>query len=157
MKTFKLSTLIIFIFSVALFAQEEGGTFGKDITLTEITKISDILADPDAFVGETVLIEGEVLDVCKMAGCWMELKSDHEGDKIKVKVKDGEIVFPVEAVGKNALVEGKVYLIELNEEEAKEYYEHIAEEQGEKFDPSTVTGPIKIYQIKGIGAEISEI
>ncbi|MCK7529458.1 MAG: sialidase family protein [Ignavibacteriales bacterium] len=33
-------------------------------------------------------------------------------------MKDGEIVFPVEAKGSTALVEGKVYKIELTQEKA---------------------------------------
>lgn len=155
MKAVKIISILLILFSLSTFAQEEENSFGKEISITEVTKISDILADPEAYVGKTVLIEGEVLDVCKMAGCWMELQSDNEGDKIKVKVKDGEIVFPVEAVGKNALVEGTVYVIDLTEEEAIEYMEHIAEEQEQEFDPSSVTGPMKIYQVKGIGAEIT--
>jgi len=87
-------------------------------------------------------------------GCWMELKSDDGDRMIKVKVKDGEIVFPVEAKGSTALVEGKVYKIELTKEKAIEHFEHVAEEKGEKFDPSSITGPMTIYQIKGLGAEI---
>ena len=133
---------------------------GSKITLTEKTKISDILADPESYLDEVVLIEGEVLDVCPAMGCWMELKSDSQAEgseiteKIKVKVKDGEIIFPIEAIGQNALVEGKVYKINLTQEEAVGYFEHLAEESGKEFDPSTVTGPITIYQINGLGAEI---
>ncbi|MCK7525810.1 MAG: hypothetical protein MZV64_53480 [Ignavibacteriales bacterium] len=47
--------------------------------------------------------------------------------------------------------------IELTKEEAIEYYEHVAAEQGTEFDAATVTGPITLYQIKGIGAEINII
>jgi hypothetical protein len=43
----------------------------------------------------------------------------------------------------------------LTKEEAVEYYEHVAAEQGTEFDSATVTGPITLYQIKGIGAEIN--
>jgi gamma-glutamylcyclotransferase (GGCT)/AIG2-like uncharacterized protein YtfP len=84
----------------------------------------------------------------------MELRSDSKNQKIKIKVKDGDIVFPVEAKGKNALVEGTVYKIELTKEEAIEYYEHVAAEQGTEFDVATVKGPVTFYQIKGISAEI---
>ncbi len=146
-----LTILFVVLFSVSLFSQVE--KFGKEISLTEKTKISDILADPNAFLDKTVLVEGEVLDVCKKAGCWMELKSDSEG-KIKIKVKDGDIVFPTSAIGSKAVAEGIVYKIELTKEEAIEYLEHIAEENGKEFDPASVTGPMTIYQIKGIGAEI---
>jgi hypothetical protein len=86
----------------------------------------------------------------------MELKSDSDDEKIKVKVKDGEIVFPMEAIGSTAIVEGKVYKIELTKEEAVKHFQHVAEEKGVEFDPSTVTGPMTTYQIKGIGAEIHQ-
>ena len=149
--------LIIFISANIVFAViDDKDKYGKDITLKEKTNISDILSNPEDYVDKTVLIEGEVLDVCPMAGCWIEVASSVEGEKIKVKVKDGEIVFPVEAKGKNALVEGKVYKIELTVEEAVEYYQHQAEERGDEFDPSTVTEAVTIYQIKGLGAEIDK-
>jgi len=156
-----LISLIIFIhFNVMLIAQNDAEVLGSKITLIEKTKISDILADPESYLDKVVLIEGEVLDVCPAMGCWMELKSDSQAEeseitqKIKVKVKDGEIIFPMEAIGQNALVEGKVYKIDLTKEEAVEYFEHIAEESGREFDPSTIAGPMTIYQIKGLGAKI---
>ncbi len=142
------------LFCGCLFAQTDEGKYGSEITLVERTNISDILSSPKDYLDKNVLIEGDILDVCKMMGCWMELESDVEGEKIKVKVKDGDIIFPVEAKGQTALVEGTVYKIELTKEEAIEYLEHIAIEQDQEFDPSTVTGPMIIYQVKGLGAEI---
>ena len=151
----KLLLLVLaLLLSSILFAQTSEEKLGKEITLTEKTNISDILTNPESYLDKTVLVEGEVLDVCHNMGCWMDLSSGTEGEKIKVKVKDGEIVFPVEAIGNNAQVEGKVYKIELTEKEAKEYYEHMAEENGKTFDPSTVSGPVTLYQIKGLGAKI---
>jgi hypothetical protein len=160
MKTILFPAIIFILLSGTLVAQNDDAIFGNEITLSEKTKISDILADPESYLDKTVLVEGEVLDVCPKMGCWMELKSDAPAEesevpeKIKVKVKDGEIIFPMEAIGQNALVEGKVYKIELTQEEAVGYFEHIAEESGKDFDPSTITGPMTIYQIKGLGAEI---
>lgn len=147
--------VILFIILITVAAYSQSDKYGKEISLTEKTSISTILAQPEKYVGKTVLVEGEILEVCAMAGCWMELKSDAENQKVKIKVKDGDIVFPVEAKGKSALVEGTVYKIELTKEEAVEYYEHVAAEQGTEFDAATVTGPITLYQIKGIGAEIN--
>lgn len=144
---------LMILASIISFAQTE--KLGKELTLTEKTKISEIITSPEEFLGKTVLVEGEVLDVCPAAGCWMELKSDDGEGKIKVKVRDGDIVFPMSAKGKKAVVEGTVYKIELTRDEAVEYYKHIAEETGREFDPSTVTGPVTIYQIRGLGAEIN--
>jgi len=149
--------LILFISFSSIFAMsDDKDKYGKEITLEKKTSISDILSNPEDYLDKTVLVEGEVLDVCPKMGCWMELKSDTEGEKIKVKVKDGEIIFPVEAKGHNALVEGKVYKIELSKEDAISYYEHEAEELGKEFDPSTITEAVTIYQIKGLGAEINK-
>jgi len=149
--------LISFIsFSFIFAISDDKDKYGKEITLEEKTNISEILSNPEDYLDKTVLVEGEVLDVCPKMGCWMELKSDSEDGKIKVKVKDGEIIFPVEAKGHTALVEGKVYKIELSKEDAISYYEHEAEELGKEFDPSTVTEGVTIYQIKGIGAEIEK-
>jgi hypothetical protein len=145
----------VMLFSIAnIFAQNEELKLGAGLTLNEKTKISDILADPDSYLNQNVLVEGEILDVCPMMGCWMELKSDDGDGMIKIKVKDGDIVFPVEAIGGYALVEGTVYKIDLTQEEAVDYFKHLAEESGEDFDPSVITGPMTIYQIKGLGAEI---
>lgn len=150
----KIIISIMLVGCVYINAQNEIMKLGDELTLNEKTNISDILADPNAYLGKTVQVEGEILDVCPMMGCWMELKSDDGEEMIKVKVKDGDIVFPVEAVGDFAVVEGTVYKIELTQEEAVDYFEHLAKESGEEFDPSTITGPITIYQIKGMGAEI---
>lgn len=146
---------IIFFLLISVAGYSQSDKYGKEISLKEKTSISKILEQPEKYVGKTVLVEGEILEVCAMAGCWMELKSDVENQKVKIKVKDGDIVFPVEAKGKSALVEGTVYKIELSKEEAIEYYQHVAEEQGTSFDEASVTGPLTLYQIKGIGAEIN--
>lgn len=151
MKKLNVVLMIIILTSAVSFAQSE--KYGKEIELEEKVLISEILASPQDYVGKTVLVEGEVTEVCAHAGCWMKLKSDKEGE-IRIKVKDGEIVFPVESKGSKALVEGTVYSIEFTQEEAVEYLKHMAEDAGKEFDESTVTGPMTIYQIRGLGAEI---
>jgi hypothetical protein len=142
---------ISILFSYSLFAQSE--KLGAEISLVEKTNISDILAQPEEYLGKKVLVEGEITNVCESMGCWMELKSE-DGQTMRIKVKDGDIVFPTEAKGRKALAEGEVYKIEMDEETAKEFYAHMAEESGQSFDESTITGPVTIYQIKGLGAII---
>ena len=152
----KLFLISVISANIVFAIGDDKDKYGNEITLKEKTSISDILSNPEDYLDKTVLVEGEVLDVCPKMGCWMEIESDVEGEKIKVKVKDGDIVFPEDAKGKNALVEGKVYKIDLTVEEAVEYYEHQAEERGDEFDPATVTEAVTIYQIKGLGAEIDK-
>ncbi len=150
-----IKQILFIVITVSIISYAQTEKLGREISLTEKTKISAITSNPEEFLGKTVLVEGEVLEVCPAAGCWMELKSDDGQGKIKIKVRDGDIVFPMSAKGKNATVEGTVYKIELTKEEAVEYYKHLAEESGKEFDPATVTGPVTIYQIKGLGAVIN--
>lgn len=153
MKKTLLSILLIAV-SVTYIYAGSGNKYGKEITLKEKTKVSAILAEPQKFLGKTVLVEGTVVAVCEKRGCWIELASDKKFQKIKIKVKDGEIVFPLEESGKTALVEGTVYEIKMTKEQALEQAKHEAEEHGHKFDPESVKGPVTIYQIKGLGAVI---
>lgn len=132
----------------------DGNKYGKKLTLNEKTKVSSILENPKDYVGKKVLVEGTVVGVCEKRGCWIELASDKPYQKIKVKVNDGEIVFPLEEKGKTATVEGEVYEIKLTKEQALERAKHEAEEHGEKFDPTSVKESETYYQIKGIGAVI---
>lgn len=121
-----------------------------------MTKISDILAAPEKYVGKTVLVKGMVVDVCAKRGCWIDIASDKAFEKIQIKVLDGEIVFPLSARGKEVLVEGIVEALEYSKEEAISWLRHLSEVKGTPFDPKSVTGPMTIYRIKGLGAIIAE-
>lgn len=134
--------------------ESEGTLYGEKLTLVDTTAISRILANPDAWVGKKVLVNGEVLDVCPKMGCWMDIAGNKPGETIRVKVDDGVIVFPVEAKGSEALVEGEVEKVELTERQARGWFQHLADEKGEPFDSTSIQGPVTIYRIKGSGAEI---
>ena len=134
----------------------DGEVFGEALTLTELTPVSTILDAPDAWVGKRVLVQGMVVAVCEKRGCWMDVASDREFEKIQIKVDDGVIVFPLSAKGKQALVEGLVERLDLTAEEALEEARRKAEEHGEAFDPASVTGPQTIYRIRGLGAVVAD-
>ena len=128
--------------------------YGAGTTLQEKTKISDILARPDAYLGQKVLVEGTVVAVCAKRGCWLELASDRAYQKMRMKVDDGVIVFPMSARGKTALVEGIVEELRFTKEEAVARARHYAEESGRPFDPASVQGPFAEYRVKATGAVI---
>jgi hypothetical protein len=131
--------------------------YGEDLTLSETTSVSAILAEPEAYIGQQVLVEGTVVDVCEKRGCWLAIAGDGDGEQIRVKVEDGVIVFPMDARGLQARVEGVVEKLEFTMEETLERARHQAEEHGTEFDPSKVTGPETIYQLKGLGAVIGNV
>lgn len=137
---------------VILFAQET--VFGQGPTIKETTLISAIYDNPSSYVGKTVKVEGLIVDVCSRRGCWMSIASDRAFETLRIKVADGEIVFPVTARGSKAAVQGKVQEIRMSKAQALEFAKHQAQESGKKFDPSTVTGPTVLYQIYATGAVI---
>ena len=153
-KIFVILTLLAFL-SIINFA-EEAKKYGAEITLEQKTTISEILADAESFVGKKVLVEGTVVGVCAKRGCWMDISGDKEFEKIKIKVNDGEIVFPMEAKGKNALVEGEVYSIVTEGEGCGGDCadEHKESEKGEDHKCEHEKTTKKVYMIKGLGAVI---
>ena len=130
-------------------------TYGDGVTVEEATPIAKILADPDAFIGKTVRVEGGVLDVCPKKGCWIEVGD--EGENIRVKVDDGVIVFPAAAQGRIAAAQGEVEAVDMSRESYIGWLAHLAEEKGETFDELGADlgdGPFRIIRIKGTGARI---
>lgn len=135
----------------------EGTHYGESFTLREVTPVSRILDDPTGFLGRRVLVEGTVVAVCENRGCWMDVASDREFEKIQIKVDDGVIVFPLSARGSRALVEGVVEELQLTEEQALEEARHRAEERGDEFDSASFRpGPRTVYRIRGLGAIITD-
>ena len=144
--------LIASILALGLLSAGEN-KLGKPLTVKEPMPLATLLAHPDEYVGKTVQVKGKIVEVCQMMGCWLDLTND-EGQKLRIKVNDGEIEFPKDAAGKLAVAEGKFTRSELTREQAVERAKEEAEEKGAKFDPASVKGPVTIYQIQGSGAVI---
>lgn len=128
--------------------------YGKTLTLKDVTRVSEILANPEKFNGKRVRVQGAVVDVCSKRGCWIRLASDKEYESIVFKVEDGVIVFPMDAKGKTAIAEGVISAKTYTVEQLIEQGKHQAEETGKPFDPSTVKGPKTVVRIMGEGASI---
>jgi hypothetical protein len=129
------------------------GTYGS-MALDEETGLSQLLENPQAYEGKTVRVSGIITEVCPAKGCWVDIAGE-SSLKIRVKVNDGEIVFPLSSTGHSAVVEGVVEKIELSEAQARNWKAHEAEEKGEAFDSLSVQGPLTIWRIQGQGAEIN--
>jgi RecJ-like exonuclease len=125
-----LATALIIALPLLAGAQK----LGKGVEIATATPVKALLSDPEKYLGKEVRVEGEITKVCQMQGCWILLKDASSDDPIRVKVNDGEIVFPKDGVGKKVVVQGK---LEKAEDEAQE-------EAGSKSP----------YRIKGSGAEV---
>lgn len=129
---------------------------GQPLTLKEARSVSQVLDHPGALVGKTVQVRGQVTEVCQMMGCWMALAEPGTTKVLRVKVNDGDLVFPKESVGKSATAEGILARITLTKQQAIAQARHEAEEQGRKFNPASVKSGAVIYQLKGAGAVIEQ-
>jgi hypothetical protein len=146
---------VLFVFTLVALAGD-GKKYGKDLTVKEKTAIADILKNPKEFEGKRILIEGEIDEVCQKMGCWIKVKDKTSKEAMLFKVDDGVIEFPKEVKGKKVKAEGVLFVKVSTKEELIKQGEHEAEEQGKKFDPSTITGPRTVIRINGEGAVIGE-
>jgi hypothetical protein len=131
-------------------------TFGGVVDKTKLVEVADILAKPQSYLQQQVTVKGTVEAVCQKKGCWMQLSAGKNQPTFRIKVKDGDMVFPVSAKGKTAYASGKLDPIEMDLESSREYLAHKAEEQGETFDPASVTEAITLYQLVPVAVEIAD-
>ena len=127
---------------------------GKPLTLNSDLSIAELSQRPESFVGKTVQVKGKISEVCEKMGCWMNLTDTVANKSVRVKVKDGEIVFPATAIGKMAVAEGPFVKIEMTRDQMMAQMKHEAGENGKKLDPASVKSGKTIYQIQGTGAII---
>lgn len=147
--------VLVCLATPALTAECAKKSYGGGVTLAESTPVAVLVDAAEEHVGRKVRVEGTVVDVCEKAGCWMEIRAQEGEQIVKVKVKDGEIVFPTAARGKSAVAEGTFERREMDRAQYVAHLEHLADEQGREFDASTLgEGPFRVYQIAGTGAEI---
>jgi hypothetical protein len=78
---------------------------GKPLALKDPVPLEKLMSHPATYANRTVQVKGKVTAVCENMGCWMALTT--ADTTVRVKVNDGEIVFPKEAVGKLATAEGR--------------------------------------------------
>jgi hypothetical protein len=84
----------------------QGEDFGAGITLEQPTPLAEIMGDPARFAGDTILIHGQVTEVCQKKGCWTVIR---EGDAhVRVRFKDYGFFLPKDCVGAEAYAQGSV-------------------------------------------------
>jgi hypothetical protein len=103
--------------------------------------------------GKTVRIAGIVSAVCPMRGCWMDIAGDG-GETIRIKVKDGEVVFPPTAKGKRVIAEGVLVEIPADPADDKHACGDEGHAAGQHADCSRPAGARA--RLDGTGAVVSD-
>src|SRR5688500_450158 len=143
--------MLLFFACAGLLAAET--RLGKPLTQPEPLPLAKLNASPESYVGKIIQVKGKASEVCEMMGCWINIV-ESRNQSIRIKVNDGDIVFPRTAVGKTVVAEGKLQKLDLTREQAVARARHQAEEQGRKFNPESIKSGITVYQIQGLGALI---
>jgi hypothetical protein len=97
-------TVLVVLTTVVLGGCGKAEQYGEKLTVTEVTAVSDILANPASFAGRTVRIEGEISRECP-TGCWFDVKDGVA--TIYVDIAPQGLAIP-QHVGSKIVVEGTV-------------------------------------------------
>jgi len=100
-------------------------TFGAAITEEHALPLSEIMAQPEAYIDKPVKVKAKVVDVCQMKGCWMALDAG-EGRTIRVTFKDYGFFVPKDIHGREVVLQGTLVKKTMSVEELR----HLAEDAG---------------------------
>jgi len=160
-----VAAVLVVAVAAGVASAADGTVYGKGVSIEKPVTIAELMAAPENFVGKQVRVDGTVTAVCAMRGCWMMLTDNDQGQGIRIKVEDGVIVFPMDAMGRKASAEG---VFEVVNPTGEHMGEHSAEAKGEHAESGqamtgeaphacseqekAATKAAATYQIAGIGA-----
>ncbi|HVZ41786.1 MAG TPA: DUF4920 domain-containing protein [Candidatus Kapabacteria bacterium] len=87
---------------------------GAPIGSSPAASLADILKNPNAFAGRTVVVAGVVQQCCRRKGCWMELSAKRGAPGVRVTFKDYGFFVPTNSSGMKARAEGTVVVKQLD-------------------------------------------
>lgn len=128
--------------------------FGSEVTDENLIDVNTLMQKPEHYLNREFTIKGVISKVCKKRGCWMELVTEPTDQPLIVKVKDGEMVFPMSKLGHVALATGTLSIVKLDLEQSRNYLAHRAEEQGQNFNPESVTEALQLYRFSPVSVTI---
>lgn len=138
-QAFLFTFLLVFIAGGA-FSQENkedpSGTYGAEITLDGAVQSSS-LTSASFEKAEKLKVKGEINEVCQMKGCWMTMAIGNE-ESMRITFKDYGFFVPLNASGREAIIEG-----ELTKEMVDvETLQHYAEDAGKSEEEiAAITEP----------------
>ena len=107
--------LVALLLATTAFAADEviqrGAALSKD---AKTVALAEVLAKPDAYAKNPVLVEGVIEASCTNKGCWMELAPVEGKGSVRVTFKDYGFFIPLTAKGMKARAEGVTVVTELS-------------------------------------------
>ncbi len=87
-------------------AQHTVITRGAALGNSPTVDLAEAMQSVDAYVDQTVILEGAVKKVCQVKGCWMEVSPKGADRGIRVTFKDYAFFMPTDSQGAEARLEG---------------------------------------------------
>lgn len=109
-------------------------SFGEKITDEGYISAVDVMTKyTNLKVGDTLNLkfESSISDLCSKKGCWMKLPAGQGEETIMVNFKDYGFFMPLDAKGKEVIVEGKAFVKETSVDELRHYAEDAGESEEE--------------------------
>lgn len=142
--------------SIALLLVATTALAGEIITRGEVISrsaksvpLADVLAKPDAYTKDAVVVEGVVKTACERKGCWMQLTGEGT-PAVRVTFKDYAFFVPLDSKGMKARAEGVTVVKTLSKKEA----DHL-EEEGAKLNRNA-DGTAKEVSFVASGVELTK-
>ncbi len=124
-----------------------GDDFGAGITLAQPTALADVVAHPERYAEEPVLVRGRLTDVCQRKGCWTVITDDTVA--VRIRFHDYGFFLPKDSVGREAIAEGLVKAETLDEKTARHY-----ESESKDGDPNSIEGPQQVVGFTATGMRL---
>ena len=126
-------------------------TFGAPINGGAGRPLADVLASPERFRDQTLIIEGHVRSACTRRGCWMELAEtgDPKMPGCRVTFKDYGFFVPTDSAGARAKVQGVLGVNTLPAERVA----HL-ESEGGNFPRKNADGSVDELRLVATGVEL---
>ena len=132
-------------------------SFGEPISVDlPVAEVAAVLAQPEAYAGREVKLQGTVAEVCAKKGCWLRIADPSGGAetvfvKLTCPVEADARLIPADAAGKPVVVQGRVVVEEMTEEQAR----HYAQDAGKSAEEvAAITGPQKTIRIDSPSARV---
>ena len=151
---YKILLIILLLSSLSLSLNAKTLHYGTMVNETQLIKISKVMENPDDYLDDSITIKGTVVGVCKKRGCWMTIASDKRFENLRIKVRDGDMVFPMSARGSQAIATGKLNKLEYDLAQTLKIKQRQALANNETFKPSSITEPMVVYQLVPTGVVI---
>ena len=135
----------------ATFTQEGANFFGQQISADGAISLQEATIPMEIADTTEVKLKGVVNEVCQAKGCWMTFESQSEEASVFIRFKDYGFFVPKDAGGKEAIVQGKLFVQITPVDELR----HYAEDKGRPAEEiAAITEPKRELRMMADGVII---